>query len=482
MHPKNLRNSAFRRKIGRFAVTMLVSAVILAGGENACTAEIDLISPQAFGFELPAGEFKTGTGETVKTTDAAGNSVIAIVHVWVGLNAILLMPDGQLVSRTSDQFTACEEPFVPAEKEAIAAKLRAEPAFRDFKIRETKRYLYLYNTSEEFATATSRILETMFPGVATYAKSQKIEIEPPPTPMVVIMFRTEDQMQAYRRMPDGVVAYYSPISNRVFMHEESKLTRVRRELGIAQSLSTIAHEGAHQILHNIGVQKRLSRWPLWVSEGLAEFYAPTSVDARLRWKGAGQVNDLRMSELERYLETRAADGADGTTITHTVGAAQLTSTGYASAWSLTHYLAKYQRVEFAALVRELSELEPLRGYAKTIPPGIVPANLDVFRDHFGDDFPEIENRMVRHLSGLPYTDPLAAYPHYLGMLVAPTGPRGQQARQCNTFHSAEAAEKWAGDVIRALPPEQRSAARASVRQFPNRPTAERFGKLWAAGR
>ena len=93
------------------------------------------------------------------------------------------------------------------------------------------------------------------------------------------------------------------------MYEQSKLAEVRPDLAVQQAISTIAHEGVHQILHNIGVQQRLSVWPMWLSEGLAEFFAPTTIGARLKWKGAGQVNDLRMFELEQYLKSNAAEGA-----------------------------------------------------------------------------------------------------------------------------------------------------------------------------
>ena len=85
--------------------------------------------------------------------------------------------------------------------------------------------------------------------------------------MVAIMFRNERDYQAYKRMPDGIVAYYEPVSNRIVMYEEATVAAVKPELAIQQALSTIAHEGAHQILHNIGVQKRLSVWPMWIMSG-----------------------------------------------------------------------------------------------------------------------------------------------------------------------------------------------------------------------
>src|SRR5436309_1049105 len=86
----------------------------------------------------------------------------------------------------------------------------------------------------------------------------------------------------------------------------STKTSSRPDLALGQAISTIAHEGVHQILHNIGVQRRMSVWPMWLSEGLAEFFAPTTVDGKLRWKGPGQVNDLRMFELEEYVRGNAA--------------------------------------------------------------------------------------------------------------------------------------------------------------------------------
>src|SRR6188472_4639005 len=160
------------------------------------------------------------------------------------------------------------------------------------------------------------------------------------------MFRTETEFNRHRRMPAGVVAYYDPVTNRVFMYEQSRLAQVRPDLALGQAISTIAHEGVHQILHNIGVQQRLSMWPMWLSEGLAEYFAPTTAGERLKWKGSGQVNDLRMFELEQYIKSRAAEKPDGQMIEHTTQAARLTSTGYASAWALTHYLAKNKRAEF----------------------------------------------------------------------------------------------------------------------------------------
>src|SRR5207244_578731 len=103
-------------------------------------------------------------------------------------------------------------------------------------------------------------------------------------------------------------------TNWVIMYEMSKLAEVAPEIALKQAVSTVAHEGVHQVLFNIGVQQRLSRWPMWISEGLPEYFAPTDVTKDIRWKGVGTVNDLRMSELNRYV---LAKGLTGKTVHET---------------------------------------------------------------------------------------------------------------------------------------------------------------------
>lgn len=477
---------AFREPVGdsvlpfscifRFAVAICLCSSSLAVWTGRLAAQsAHHVAPREFGLDIPIGTVRAGTGEAVATSDDGGHPVIGKLLVDVGDNRVVILPDGRLVARPKQSATTTERKFEPIEKDALAAQLLASE-FAGFKTNQTRRYLYLYNTSEEFALATSRIMETMFPGVANYAKAQKIEISEPDVPLVVVMFRTEDEFQRYQRMPAGIVAYYNILDNRVVMYEESRLQNVKRELAIQQSIATIAHEGAHQILHNIGVQKRLSRWPMWLSEGLAEFFAPTTFGSRLRWKGAGQVNDMRMFELEMYLKSRESDQPNAQMIEHTVTAGRLTSTGYASAWSLTHYLAKIKRANFNDYVREVSQLGPLETAGEMVAPGVVPANLELFRKHFGEDLDDLNTRLVLHLKKLPYSDPFAEWPHFVATIAVPDGRRVR--RDSNIFHTQDMAAKWIQEALDTVDDQQRSAAATEVRAFPNREIATRYARQW----
>jgi hypothetical protein len=464
--------------LGRAGLFGWCVAVALGWTSGACRGEcetIDAVVLKTLGLEIPAGAVVAGDGLRVVTHDAAGNVVVARLHVSVGDRRIVLLPDGRLVVRTPEEAPLTQRPFVPATKEQMIRDLAAT-GLAGFQTRQTGHYLYAYNASEEFAEITSRILETMLQGVMTYAQVQGIEVHAPEIPLMVIIARTPDEFQALGRMPEGVVAYYNLLSNRIVMYEQSPLWRVKPELAVREALATIAHEGAHQILHNIGVQERLSLWPMWLNEGLAEFFAPTTTDRHLKWKGAGQVNDMRMFELEQWLQSPSADDANGQLVSQTVGAARLTSTGYAAAWALTHYVAQNQRESFHAVVRRYSTLKPLKGHHRIVPPGVIPENVRVFKEHFGDDMAETERCLVQHLKNLPYTDPFVDWPHFVALVAIPDGRRTR--REARVFHLQPQATEWCQQVTDRTPEPQRAGVQSAVREFPNRVLAEAFARQW----
>jgi Protein of unknown function (DUF1570) len=434
------------------------------------------VEPREFGLDLPAGALAPGDKQAVTTTDADGKPVVGRIHVRVGNGAVVLLPDGGLVGRREGQFTPTDRKFEVLEKDALIKRLVAE--FPGFKTKASNHYIYVYSSSEEFQFGTSRILETMLPGVKQWAEGCKIEVRNPVLPLVVVMFQTEVEFRRYRRMPPGVVAYYDPVTNRVFMYEQSRLVQLRPDLALGQAISTIAHEGVHQILHNIGVQQRLSVWPMWLSEGLAEFFAPTTIGSKLQWKGPGKVNDLRMFELEQYVRGRSAEEPSGELVEHTVLAGRLTSTGYASAWALVHYLAKYKKPELVALVREASQIGPLSGATDISSLGVVRENREAFVRKLGDDFKDFEVKLVAHLKKQPYVDPFLDAPHFVATFVAPGGRKSQKS--ASTFHSEPLARKWLGDMQAKLPEAERASSQVDIRMFENRAQAEVFARQWLA--
>jgi hypothetical protein len=471
------RSRSLRAGIGCL-VTVL--ALVLGPLETATAQEQAAVGRllQSLGLDIPPGPVSHSDELRVLTYDEQASPVTARVHVNVGENRVVMLPDGQLVVRSLADSPPTQRPFEPATKEGIARDLTTQ-SLRGFRKKETLHYVYLYNSSEGFVEITSRILETMYGGVVKYAQAQEIEVQPPETPLVAVIFRTGDEFRKYSKMPEGVLAYYDVLTNRIVMYEESPFWKIKPVLAVQQSLATIAHEGAHQILYNIGVQQRLAGWPMWLNEGLAEFFAPTTTDRRLKWKGAGHVNDMRMFELDQWLKSRSADDINGQFVAQTVGAARLTSTGYAAAWALTHYLAKNHRTDFHSIVRRYSGLRPLEGGGRVVPPGVIPGNVGVFKEYFGDDLADLERRMFLHLKNLPYVDPFKDLPHWVVLISVPEGQRVK--READVFQTPEQAKQWRREVIRQAPEQQRDAIQSAVREFPNRILAENYARQWLQG-
>jgi hypothetical protein len=165
-------------------------------------------------------------------------------------------------------------------------------------------------------------------------------------------------------------------------------------------------------------------------------------------------------------------------IEHTVLAGRLTSTGYASAWALVHYLARYKKPELVALVREASQIGPLSGSTDVSSLGVVRANRDSFVKQLGDDFKDFEGKLIAHLKKQPYTDPFLDAPHFVATFVAPNGRK--QQKSASTFHSIPLAQKWIGDLRAKLPEADRSSSQGAIRGFANRAQAEVYARQWLA--
>jgi hypothetical protein len=462
--------AALLRKNVALAASLLALGFVIAAARpcwaqgarpRAGRADSELLIPDS-------GPLRRGQGQRVVVKDRSGAERIGLLHAEVGDRRLIILPDGRLESVPSASAPVTDKAFVPATKDEIAAGLK-DKGFHDFKVRATARYVYVYNTSEEFRTSASRILETMYPAVLAYFKRLKLPVHHPEMPLVAIMFRTEEEFQKYDPVPDSIAAYYNTVTNQIVMYEQSDLVNVAPELAIKQSIGVIAHEGIHQILHNIGVQQRLSRWPIWLAEGLAEYFAPTEVGRRMRWKGVGRPHDLRMFELNRVMQQ--GEDAQGEIVEQVVAAERLSSSGYAAAWSLVHYLASRQRDKFHAYLRDVAQLGPLeprgRGGDRELE--------NLFARHFGTNYAAMEKELVGHLRSLPYVDPIANQTHYVVMIDSAA------LRAASVTTSPGGARQWQEQTLTKLPPTVRASTRFQILPFESKAQAESYAQQFLGG-
>lgn len=397
-------------------------------------------------------------GETVLVPDEEEQPVVGKLQFTSGNRSIVLLPSGRLTSVESSQTTPTDRPFEAMSGEALAEKLVAS-TFTGFTVKATRHYVFIYNSSEEFATGTSRILETMYPKLLAYCEKQGLDVHEPEVPLLVVMFQSEEEFQTYRQMPEGVVAYYNGINNQVVMYEKSRLVDVAPAIAIKQAISTVAHEGVHQILHNIGVQPRLSRWSPWISEGFPEYCSPTDLGRGIRWKGVGLVNDLRLHNLVERSKQPGHNFGNGDLIRDTVMAESLDSDGYAAAWALTYFLAKHRPNEFEEYMKELSaDSVPLEGETGE-------EQLARFTRHFGDDLADLEKEMIRRVSALPYVDPIENQPHYV--VIVRIGGRITSV----VTPSPAAIAQWREQLLSQLSPPEAASAQFLIDLYPTKALA-----------
>ena len=442
--------------------------------------------PRMFGFKIPKGKVTWLKGNSNAVINSSQGKLIAKPHVKVGDNVIMIMPDGKLEPVNKSDITDWTNEKVKWKStKEIAASILKDPRLRGMRTRVRPKHLFVYNCTEPMAEVTMKIMESMTTGVVKYMKTLGLKAEAPEAPLVVIMFRTEAQYQAYERKPPGAIAYYNIINNHVVLYEESSLIALDRKIAISEAFSTIAHEGAHQILANAGVQTRLSGWPMWISEGMAEYLAPTEVSRNNRWKGAGKLNEMRMLELETHLRMRAIEGIDGSVIRNAVATARLDSTGYATAWSLTNYLSKYRKKAFREYLLACSKLRPFEGSFLKPSPEIktledlrkqkIAKNTTDFEQYFGTEWKELETDMIKFLVRQKFESPFGEFIHY-AVLAEVSDDELKPRKMTGVFYTPRHAQEYA-----TLISEKFSSGRAPKIQIikcPDRATAVRQTKLF----
>jgi hypothetical protein len=203
---------------------------------------------------------------------------------------------------------------------------------------------------------------------------------------------------------------------------------------------------------------------MWISEGLPEYLAPTSTGKATRWKGAGQVNDLRMLSIDKMLK---ANVAEYSVVDRVLLSDELDADGYAWAWGLSHYLGEKKKDAFFKYLAEVSKLGPLESLDKA-------KQVSLFETHFGADRNKLGSEMIAHLRKLPYVDPIENLTHYVIMY------RYLQNNTLYTGHamtaSRTAVEKLREDLRARLPPDVQQTAQFDVRPFPTRTQATIFAQ------
>jgi Protein of unknown function (DUF1570) len=384
-----------------------------------------------------------------KVRDEFGNCVVARFHGEYGGNTALVLPDGQL--GTPNLLIPTDEPFQPLSMDQLQNQLKDGP-FAEYHLMKTDHYLIFYKSTPLFAQESGRLLDDLYEGLLEAFRRNGFPVHNTEFPLVAVIFATDKDFRAHKQVDSQVQAYYEFFTNRIFFYEKSDRDKIEPKVSTLLKPQTVTHEGAHQILANIGLQPRPSSWPLWLVEGLAESCAPT-VNAKkgFSWSGMGAINSLHMAtlrELDDPLSNQVKAARMQPTkvarqrmVTHTESLllkTALTPTDYAEAWALTHYLARKRGPEFVKYLKAMSQVSPLR-------PRTPEENLAELRRYFDDDPAKLDKKLDEHIRKLSLKKGYDPLPYYTVIFAQPLG-NGMIRRAAMVSQSPQMIQQWVQDM------------------------------------
>ncbi len=246
----------------------------------------------------------------IRVRGSDGKTAVARMYGRDGREVHVLLPDGQLGIVDDPAFVP--DPFVPATADVVERDL-LDGSFSTFKALRTPHYVILYQCSLGFAQRSGEVLERLYKGLFDAFRRFDVAVHDAEFPLVVVIFNTEDDFRAHRKSRRRFKPITRSIRNRIFFYESSARDEHAPEVAALRRPQTVAHEGTHQILANIGIHPRLAPWPAWLTEGLAEYCSTPVLNKKgvPTWTGLGMVNSLHMATL-RDLDDPASGQVDGT--------------------------------------------------------------------------------------------------------------------------------------------------------------------------
>lgn len=424
----------------------------------------------------PTAAPKTPEPKHIRVRTAAGRTVIARLHGRVGSELHVMLPDGQL--GIADRLSVSDEPFIPATAHQVVADLQAGP-FKDFPVYRTAHYVVVSDGTESFARESGRILENLYKGLTDAFRKRGIPVRESEFPLVAVIFKSEREFRAHRRVDDNVQAFYEIYTNRIFFYENSARDELTPEVAALRQPQTVAHEGTHQILQNIGLHPRLAPWPPWLIEGFAEYCAtPVSKKTGTTWSGLGVVNTQHLVTIRDLADPDSAQVPGAARAEHIgrprgmplveylVTKTNLSPTDYALSWALTHYLAMKRTDEFVAYLKAMSELPPFEKRTSA-------DHLQAFRDAFGGRLDRLDKEINAYLGKLKVKDQLPFYAVTFHQRI----PDGLTNRSAMVSQSPSLIRQWLDTVttLRGDPPAWEAVP------FPSRTRAWLAAEQWVKG-
>lgn len=278
-----------------------------------------------------------------------------------------------------------------------------------FAVTVTDHYVICSNSSEDYTLFCGKLLEEVYEQFFDFLTAESRPfVRPPTSPLPVIIFASSEQLKQFaaQQHPDvsfeDTPGYYSVRDNQVLIMDLSGEGRrtttssIRRKLlTVPRQVATVVHEATHQLAFNSGLQVRMADNPLWLSEGLAMWFEPTSSRSPLLWSRPGLVNPLHQPLFLSFVQ----DGRLSLPLQNLIASddafqnAESVAAAYSESWALTAWLIRQHPEAMDQLLKSMSERRPLQQVSSE-------QRIDEFQQAMGKSIDEIESSLIPYISRL----------------------------------------------------------------------------------
>jgi tetratricopeptide (TPR) repeat protein len=165
-------------------------------------------------------------------------------------------------------------------------------------------------------------------------------------PIVVVALKNQEGMQALE--PESYLGKGKIDLSGLFLRAGDKnYILVRLDAEQERPFANVYHEYTHYML-------RKAEWlPLWLNEGLAQFYENTDIDGKNAWLGQANVQELRLLNRNSLLPIATLLTVDARSPSY--HEEEKGSIFYAESWALTHFLIVSDRLQGTHRMHQYTE-------------------------------------------------------------------------------------------------------------------------------
>ena len=270
------------------------------------------------------------------------------------------------VDRTFGQEMAATDRKLSPEQEAEQERQRAQSRVRAVTRRpllylQSEQYQAVGDATEAFMKLTLNDCESLAREYLAHYQKQGFDVKRPGRRLTLVIFHDERPFLEFgRKFASGVSAFtwgfYSLPENWLVLFDIRNVPQVKKGTGL-NNVTTLAHEGTHQLTFNTGLLNRRGDAPKAMVEGLAGY----SETRPLRGPAVpGQMNNRQLDELphllrrEKWISATDLLTDDAATFGTTLDQSLL---AYAEGWLLVYYLMKTpaRLPQFQAYLKAISK-------------------------------------------------------------------------------------------------------------------------------